>query len=153
VNEIDCTEARKKLKEYAAGTIREKEQVLLMELHISGCELCKRELLLWQEVMDKQRAVGAMQAGMPEDLRGRVKYRIDKSAREAAVPPVVNRMKAMAGLFSSARGRLVILSALIFGALIFILQNAYAGKSFLTPLLFGFGFFVLLLLVIFKNKK
>jgi hypothetical protein len=145
---MECAEIRKKLKEYANDEINSKEDLLKMETHIGRCEVCKRELLLWQEVMDKQRAVGGMQAGMPKELKDRIKYKMAGNQKHAAMAPMAKKFKALAG-----KGTLIAVFVLICIVLIFILRSSNLKHSIIGPILIFSGFAILFLLVLFRGPK
>jgi anti-sigma factor RsiW len=150
---MECIEARKKLKEYVKDEIQNVEERLQVEAHVKDCPVCKRELLMWQEVAEKQRSVGRMQAGMPKELKDRLRYRMVKAEKEAAVPQVIKRMQAMSGLLGPGKGRLIMIMCMVFAALIFILKTTNGNKGILAPALILFGFAVLFAIMLFKGKK
>jgi anti-sigma factor RsiW len=150
---MECIEARKKLKEYVNDEIINNEERLQIEAHVKDCPVCQREMLMWQEVMDKQRAVSRMQAGMSKELKDRLKYRMVKAEKEAAVPQIIKRMKAISGIWGPGKGRLIMLVCMIFAALIFILKTTNGNKGILAPALILFGFSILFYLMLFKGKK
>jgi anti-sigma factor RsiW len=153
---MECAEVRKKLKEYANDEIRDKSGRAAIESHVASCPVCKRELLMWQEVMDKQRAVKEMQSNMPKELKDRVKYRMDKSAKSSGVPPVLKKIKAFDKIWNTPNGMLIIGSAVILAPAIIIMvlfRNMHPEKSLLAPILVLFGFTVMFAILIFKRKK
>lgn len=147
---MECSEARKKLKEYAVDAIKNRDEIYAIEAHVSGCEVCKRELLLWQEVTEKRAAIKKMQAKMPVALSDRIKYRMLKNDKQADMPPMLKKL----GLFAGNKGVMIVTLALIMGALVFIIMNApsFYQKLF-GPVLIFCGFAVLFLLVLFRGKR
>jgi len=146
---MECIQARKIMKEYAADEILSNAERLEIEAHISGCPVCKRELLLWQEVLDKQRAIGRMQAGMPRQLKDRIKYRMTKNQNQANLPQLVKKIQS----FTKRKGTLITLFVLICVALIFIFRTVNFKSAILGPILFFSGFAIIFLLLLFKGKS
>ena len=105
---MECGEARKKLKDYAAGAMPGKEERASLEAHVALCPVCKKELLLWQDVLDRQAAVRGLQRNLPEELRQRLKYRAAILQKVAMQPPLMNRLKAISRMWESPTGRLLI---------------------------------------------
>lgn len=145
---MECAKTRKLLKEYANDEISDKEERREMETHISGCPVCKRELLLWQEVMDKQRAVGRMQAGMPKELKDRIKHRMTNNQKAVTVSPVVKKLQALSG-----KASLITLFVLICVALLFLTHYMRFKGTIIGPILIFSGFAVLFLLLLFRGPK
>ena len=75
---MDHGETRAKLKEYAEDRITDKTVEDEMAVHIETCEICKRELLLWQEVAEKRKANERFASYIPKTFRERVSYRMNK---------------------------------------------------------------------------
>jgi hypothetical protein len=57
---MEHNEVRKLLKDYAKGNIFDPLLREAMEAHIEKCQLCMRELALWQDVLDKQKLLSNM---------------------------------------------------------------------------------------------
>lgn len=147
---MECSEARKKLKDYACGLINDRDEILAIETHVSGCEVCKRELLLWQDVTEKRVAIGKMQAKIPVELRDRIKYRMIKNQKQPAMPPMLKKL----GSFAGGRGVMIVTMVLIMGALVFIIMKAPSySKQLFGPILIFAGFAIMFLLILFRGKK
>ncbi len=153
---MECAEVRKKLKEYANNEIGEKYARAAMERHIQGCPVCKRELLMWQEVIDRQRAVKGLQSKMPKELKDRIKYRMDKSAKSSRVPAALKKLQAMGNIWNSPLGIVIMgITALVAPVIVIMVlfRTMHPGKSMLAPLLVVFGFAVVFIVMIVKSKK
>jgi hypothetical protein len=153
---MECAEVRKKLKEYANDEISGKAERAAMEGHISGCPVCKRELHMWQEVMDKQNVVKEMQSSLPKELKDRIKYRMGKSGNPLNAPPVLKKMKGLNNIWNSTLGMVMmaILAVIVPVVVIMILFRAmHPGASMLAPIMVVFGFAVIFIVLIFKSKK
>jgi anti-sigma factor RsiW len=146
---MECSRVRKKLKEYANDEITNTDERLLMEEHVAGCPVCKRELLLWQEVMDRQRAVRGMQSKMPKELKDRIKYRMQKLQKGPGAPPLLKKMSA----FTGKKGSLIIMFILICAALLSIFHFGYFKSRIVVPMLVFFGFAILFWLMLFRGNK
>lgn len=146
---MDCSEARKKLKDYAVDKITEKAERLAVEEHVSGCAVCKRELLLWQGVTEKQVAVSKMQARLPAALKDRIKYRMQKNQKPSEMPATIKKIQSFAG----GKGSLIVFFILVCAALIFIFRNSGFKSTILGPILVFTGFGILFLLLLFRGPK
>ena len=150
---MECRAARKKLKEYASNQIHEESELLAMDKHIESCFVCKRELLLWQEVVSKQIETQRLASYVDGDFRSRVKYRMAKINSDMSLPPAVRRIMSIQKIFSSTTGRLVLqLIVLLFGLLylIFVLKK---GANIFSLFFIMLGFGMLFFLVLKKKKK
>lgn len=152
---MECIEVRKKLKEYAADEIRDKTLVKEMEEHIAGCPICKQELFMWQEVLEKQRAVIGMQAVVvSKELKDRIKYRMSQSEKASKLPAFLRVKRAPGGFWNSILGMIIQLGfvlacGVIFGLFVFKRH----GHNMIAMLLVFFGFAVLSGLMIMKGRK
>ena len=146
---MECFDARKKLKEYATDRIGSEAERLEMEAHINGCPVCKRELMMWQDLTEKQAAISRLQARLPVELKDRIKYRMQKNSKQPGVPPIVKQMHWLGG-----KGGMVIMLVLISVGLIYVLRGAAGFKhsGFVAVLIF-FGFAILFLLLLFRKQK
>lgn len=104
---MECSESRKKLKNYAAGEIRNNPEKKEIEAHITGCPVCKRELLMWQDVLDRQKALGA-----ETDIAGSsLKDKVDRINRDMEIdshlPPAIRRIRTLARGLKTGKGRLI----------------------------------------------
>ena len=150
---MECKEVRKKLKEYAASQIYDVETLREMELHIETCEICKRELYLWQDVVAKQRETHRLASYLDGDFRTRVKYRMAKINSDMSLPPAARRILAIRKAFSSVTGRLVFqLTLLLLGVLYFVLVLK-KGANLFSVFFIVLGFGTLFFLVLKKKKK
>jgi anti-sigma factor RsiW len=149
---MEHKEVRSKLKEYAADELRDKGTMDEMSVHIETCEICKRELFLWQEVMAKQIETRKLAQYLPEKFRDRVKYRMAQLDKEKNLPPAVMRIRAMQKMLTSTTGKLVVqISILLLGFLFFLLvMKKGANPISLVFLIIGFGSLFFLAL---KKKK
>jgi len=149
---MECKEVRKKLKEYASNEIYSEETLEEMEVHISTCIICKRELLLWQEVVSKQKETARLASYLDKDFRTRVKYRLAKIDSDRGLPPAARRIMALQKAFGSVTGRLVLqLVILLVGVLYFVLVMK-KGANLLSVFFIVVGFGTLIFML-FKKKK
>ena len=146
---MECADVRKRLKEYAGGAIQDPGERLRMEEHIKTCPVCKRELLMWQEVLDKQRVVSRMQSGLPKELKDRIKYRMAKNLKQPDLPPSIKKIQS----FAKGRGALIIVYLLTCAALLFLSRTVKFKNPVLEPMLFFTGFAILFLLLLFKDNN
>jgi len=149
---LDCAECRKKLKEYAEGVIEPKLAAGIEE-HVEKCPICKKELLLWQDVMDKQAAIRGLQRTLPSELRERLKYRAKLLEKEMTGPPVAGRLKAFSTAWGSPKVRLILHIFFLMAVMLFSLWVLRGGKNILATVLVIFGFAVVFIVMIFKRVK
>jgi len=142
---MECEKVRKKLKQYASDEITDPLEKEGMEAHITGCPVCKRELLMWQEVLDRQKMI---RETMPNSFSERVKKRAKNMNAHAQLPPIVRRMQAVSGFISSPKGcllmQIIIVMLGFLGIFTFVHRDTGVIFSVLVVLAFGSLFFLLL---------
>ncbi|MEI7542664.1 MAG: hypothetical protein WCJ94_05380 [bacterium] len=149
---MECKEVRKKLKEYASHEIHVEEELLAMDKHIETCLICKRELLLWQDVMSKQKENQRLNSLLEGGFRSRVKYRMGKINSDSALPPAARRILSMQKAFTSVTGRLVMQIALLLLGVLYLVFILKKGANIISLALIIIGFGTLFFLVIKKKK-
>lgn len=149
---MEHKEVRAKLKEYAADEIKSRETMDEMALHIETCEICKRELLLWQEVFSKRMETQRLQQYLPVKFRDRVKYRMAQLEKEKNLPPAVMRMRALQKAFTSTTGRLIVQVSILLLGFIWFLFVMKKGVNPLSLIFMIIGFGALFFLVLKKKK-
>ncbi|MBP7791545.1 MAG: zf-HC2 domain-containing protein [Candidatus Goldbacteria bacterium] len=152
MNKMECQIARKKLKDYVKGNIINPDEKKELEEHIKNCAVCKRELYLWQEVINKQKEISDMQDNLPQDLRDRIKYRVKQSQREASLPPAARKLHSMGKIWSSTKARLIVEILIVLISLVVLFKYMHGGKNLLVPFLILFGFIVLFTIML-KGRK
>ena len=149
---MECKAVRKKLKEYVNHQILDENELLSMENHIETCLVCKRELLLWQEVTAKQQETGRLASYLDGDFRTRVKYRMAKINSDMTLPPAARRIMSMRKAFTSVTGRLILqIILLLIGVLYFVLVLK-KGANLFSVFFIALGFGTLFFLVLRKKK-
>jgi hypothetical protein len=111
---MEHDEVRKKLKDYAKGNIYDHLQKEAMEAHIEKCQLCMRELALWQDVLDKQKLLSNMRysSGLAERIR-KVNKDID---RDVTMSAAAKRFGYMTRAMRSPGGfTIIVISAVLLG--------------------------------------
>lgn len=146
---MECAEARKKLREYVSEEISDEKLRFEIEAHAAGCAVCKQEIYMWQEVLDRQTAVAKMQDKLPKELKDRIKYRMARNQKDPNMPPQLKRIQA----FMAGRGTLIVLFLLICAALIYIFIFAKLKSGIVGPMLIFSGFAILFLLMLFRGNK
>jgi anti-sigma factor ChrR (cupin superfamily) len=141
---MECAEARKKLKAYAEDGLPADESQQVAG-HVETCPVCKKELLLWQQVTEKKTAIKKMQARLPKEMKDRIKYR---NASDPDLPPLAKKMR----MFNN-KGMLITVLVMICGALFFVTRFAPMANRFLSPILIFSGFAILFLLFLFRKPK
>jgi anti-sigma factor RsiW len=149
---MDHKQARTRLKEYALGEIADKEQEKEMTLHIEKCEICKRELLLWQELIDKQMVNERLASYIPKEFRDRVSYRMNKINSDRDLPPIVRRIHAMQRAMSSVTGKLIVQVLILLAALIYLIMVKRHGLNFIAFVFMAIGFIVIFIVLLRKKK-
>jgi anti-sigma factor RsiW len=153
---MECMDVRKKLKDYVKDEITDKSTKLEMEEHINTCPICKKELLMWQDVIDRQRGAGGKQAaGMPKELMDRIRYRTARAEKISKLPAFFRIKRAPGGFWNSMLGMIIqiafiLVSGIIFGLLLGIKRH---GHGIVVPLLVLFGFTILFILMLIKGRK
>jgi len=149
---MECIYARKKLKDYVKGNIVDVEEKKQLEEHIKDCPVCKRELYMWQDVIEKQKVISNLQNNLSSDIRSRIKYRLHQSQKEASLPVAIHKLRAIGKIWSSTKGRLIIEIIIILASLIILFKYLHGGKSLLVPFLILFGF-ITLFFIMLKGRK
>jgi hypothetical protein len=149
---MECNTARRKLKDYAKGNITDINEKHELEEHIKDCAICKRELYLWQDVIEKQKVLSEMQINMPSDIRSRIKYRLNNLEKEQSLPPAVHKLRAIGKIWSGKKGRLIIEILIILASLVVLFKHMHGGKGLLVPFLIIFGFLVLFIIMLKGSK-
>jgi anti-sigma factor RsiW len=150
---MECREVRKKLKEYASDVIYDEEILQEMELHIETCQVCKRELLLWQDVVAKQKENSKLASYLDGDFRTRVKYRMAKIESDRNMPPAARRIMALQKAFRSVTGRLVFQLVLLLIGVLYFLLVMRKGANLFSVFFIVLGFGTLIFLLFQKKKK
>ena len=149
---MDHKMVRAKLKEYALGEIDNKKKENEMTMHIEKCEICKRELLLWQELIDKQMVNERLASYIPKEFRDRVSYRMNKINSDSDLPPIVRRIHAMQKAMSSITGRLVVQVLILLAALIYLIMLKSHGLNIFAFVFMAIGFIVIFFVLLRKKK-
>lgn len=149
---MECNVARKKLKDFAKGDIIDMEEKKELEEHIKDCAICKRELYMWQEVVEKQRVISNLQSNLSPSLRSRIKYRLNQMQNEEVLPPSIHKLRAIERIWSGTKGRLIIEILIILSSLIILFKYMHGGKNLIVPFLILFGF-VVLIVIMLKGRK
>ena len=147
---MECDKCRKKLREYAENSIKDEFIVKEMEGHIKDCPVCKRELLMWQDVLERQRAVKKI---MPRELKDRVKTRMKSYNTDPQLPRVVRQLQSFNRMLTSPKGCLVVQIFLVLAGFMFyffILRKD--DTNIVMPVLIGVSFIAMIFLI-FKKKK
>jgi len=122
---MECKEARKKLNDYSKGYITDTAELNGLEAHIKKCELCKRELAMWQDVNDRQHGLEG----------GRVSSRLAEKAqqisgemeKDVSMAPGAKRMDYVSNTLKSPVAMIVwTITCVIFGLailLMFVKEN------------------------------
>ncbi len=123
-----------------------------MEEHISGCPVCKKELLLWQELNDKRQQLQEMQKNLDPDSLSRIKYRLSSLDKDPEYPPVVRRLKRANSMFSMIMRRMTGTVIILLGA-VFIYKALAGGFKPVTIMLIAFAFLVFIALYLRSSIK
>jgi len=147
---MECQKTRKKLKEFAAGEINDPLERSSMEAHINECPVCKKELFLWQDVIDKQKKIQGMKAG--GTFRERVDKRMKSARNEMSLPPLARKFRALSMMWTGHRSKLLLQAILLVVMFIFLYITLQRGTSIIVPILIVTGFGSLFMLML-KSKK
>jgi len=151
---VECADARKQLKEYTLGDIPSGPAREQLENHIEGCAVCRKELLLWQDVMDRQVAIRGMQRTLPAELRERLKYRAKISEKEKQFAEAGGgKIKALAAAWASPKFRLLVQIFFLMAVMIFALFVLRGSKNLAAPAMVIGGFAVVFSIMILKRLK
>ncbi|MCX8093481.1 MAG: hypothetical protein N3E50_04870 [Candidatus Goldbacteria bacterium] len=150
---MECNIVRKKLKDYVQNYITDIKEKNMLEEHIKNCAICKRELYLWQEVLEKQKIISNLQSNLSSDIRNRIKYRMTQIEKNKSLPPIVYRLQSIGKIWTSTKGRLIIQILIILVSLIVLVKYMYGGKNLLVPFLILFGFIVLFIIMLKGSKE
>lgn len=147
---IECQFVRKKLKDYASNNITEPDLIKKIENHIEDCVVCRRELLLWQDVLQKQEILKKMNTST-DDFRNRIKERMKSLETKSDLSRLVRQMNVLNTFFTSPKGCLITQILILTVGFLFIMLFLKKEINFLFIMFFllslGAMFFLLL-----KNK-
>jgi len=117
---MEHSDVRKKLNDYSKGFITNKTEETEIEAHIKKCELCRRELAMWQDVNDRQHGLDG----------GRVSSRLAEKAQQISgemekdvnMAPGAKRMGYVANTLKSPVAMIVwTITCVIFGLAIMLM--------------------------------
>ncbi|MCE5301306.1 MAG: hypothetical protein LLG37_10615 [Spirochaetia bacterium] len=145
---MECKQVRKKLKDYATDEIGDKGIIQEMEDHIGSCQVCMRELLLWQDVTEKQRALNRMSGGLSD----RMDKRMRETNRNIHLPPIMRRVEAMRMFSMSPVVKIIVQVLLLAAALLLMYAATRNGINIFAVILFGIGFMTVIAMM-FRKKK
>lgn len=129
----------------------DEKELLAMDEHIGSCPVCKRELMMWQDVVAKQIETQNLSSHLDGDFRSRVKYRMNKITSDLSLPPAARRILSIQKLFASAKGRLVIQIIVLLLGLLFFMIFIRKGTNMLSVFFILLGFAALLTLILKKK--
>lgn len=117
---MECKEARKKLNDYSKGYITDTAEINSLESHIKKCELCRRELAMWQDVNDRQHGLEG----------GRVSSRLAEKAHQISgemekdvnMAPAAKRMGYVANTLKSPVAMIIGIITCVFLGLAILLM-------------------------------
>jgi len=144
---VECQFVRKKLRDYAANNITDTDLIKKIENHIEKCIICRRELLLWQDVLQKQEILKKMNVPM-DNFRDRIKERMKSLEKNPEMPRLLKQMNALNLFLTSPKGCLITQLLILTASFLFIMLFFKKGVSFLFILFFllslGAMFYLLL---------
>lgn len=146
---MECYKCRKNLREYAAGEIHDKLLLKEMEEHINECYICKKELLMWQELIEKQKVLGKMRTGM--DLKDRLRMRMNAADSDMHLPMPMRHLKNISRAWRSNTGRLVLQVSIVLAGFIWVLAIKKYGVNVPALIFVLIGFFVMIFLMLKKR--
>ena len=148
---MECKDYRKKLQGYAEDKIEDEFLKKDLEEHVKSCAVCKKELLMWQEVIEKRKAVSKM---MPKgDIHDRVKRRMKNMNTDPQLPRIVMQMQAVGRFMSNPKGCMMIQLLLVLGGFMFYFFFIRRDDTnILVPILFSIAFIAMVFLI-FKKWK
>ncbi|GEM_PF-1410937 len=126
---IECDKIRKKLKDYAADDIKDELLIKKIEEHLEKCIICKRELLLWQDVLEKQKIIRNI--NLSNDFKDRIKKRIKSLESGPEVPRVVRQVNAINTFLTSPKGCLLTQIFIITAGFLFVILFLYKETNIL----------------------
>ncbi len=150
---MEHKDVRAKLKEYTVDEL-DKDTMREMEIHIETCVICKKELLLWQEVIAKQKENARIRQFIPSGtFRERINYRMNRMESEKNLPPLIMRMKAIERALTSTTGRMIIQMSVLLLGFLWLLFVVKKGTSLLSLFFLMIGFGALFFLILKRKKK
>ncbi len=126
---IECNKIRKKLKDYATDDIKDELLIKEIEEHLEKCIICKRELLLWQDVLEKQKIIKNI--NLNENFTDRIKKRIKSLESGPEVPRLVRQVNAINTFLVSPKGCLLTQIFIITAGFLFVILFLYKGTNIL----------------------
>ncbi|HDQ25740.1 MAG TPA: hypothetical protein ENN43_03220 [bacterium] len=146
-----CEDARKMLKDYSKG-FTEEEDLGPLEEHIKGCDICKRELMLWQDLGQKNRKLSSMKAGMPKELSEKVRARAKKAHSDAHLPPMARKINRIQSSLGSRRGMMLMQIVIFLGVLVFLYIFTHRD-SIVVPFFMVVAIILLIAVILKKPHK
>ncbi|MEI7640528.1 MAG: hypothetical protein WCJ46_03340 [bacterium] len=146
---MECAESRKKMKLYAAKEIKEPAVIADMEAHIEKCYICKKELMLWQEVLGRQTALKELRE--KTEFKDRIKAQMKKNDINPQLPPGVRGIDAVSRVWKNKTGKLVIQVSLVLLGVIWVALISKYGIN-IPALIFALIGFGALIYIMIKNK-
>jgi hypothetical protein len=144
---VECQFVRKKLRDYAANNITDTDLIKKIENHIEKCIICRRELLLWQDVLQKQEILKKMNVPM-DNFKDRIKERMKSLEKNPEMPRLLKQTNTLNLFLTSPKGCLITQLLILTASFLFIMLFFKKGVSFLFILFFllslGAMFYLLL---------
>ncbi len=145
---LKCGNIRKKLKDYALGQIEDEIFKKEIEEHLEKCIICKRELLLWQDVLEKQKLLKNIT--LNKSFKERIEKRIKSLENGPEVPRLVRQINAINTFLTSPKGCLLTQILIITAGFLFVLLFLHKGTNFLFVFLVLIAAFSMIFLLFKK---
>jgi len=155
---MECKESRKRLKDYAAGGIKDELLKKEMEEHIDGCYICKKELSMWDEDLDRKKLLQELNKNLsPQNFRIRVGLRMASVDRDPNLAPYVKQLRKFSVLKIKAAKNVsiydIIIAFILIPSLVFSVLIVFIKHTAIPFLFILFSILILFLLSLRQRLK
>ena len=133
---MEHQKARKKLNDYSKGFIAGKEEESEIEGHLKMCEICRRELAMWQDVNERQKGLDS--GKQDARLAAKIKEINREREKDVNMSPAAKRLNYVANTLKSPAAMIIgTITCVIFGLALLLM----VVKKEVSPL---FHFFMII---------
>jgi len=125
---MECKEVRKNLENYASGKIKDNNLLIAMENHINTCYICKKELSMWNDVLDSQKSLANLNANLPIEFKDRIKKRMSSLGRDPYLPLFIKQIKKINNSWSNTAGMLIFKTILAIIGIFWLVYSFMKGN-------------------------
>lgn len=102
---MEHAEARKKLNDYSKGIIAGTAEETEIETHLKTCEICRRELAMWQDVNERQKNLDS--GRQDARLAAKIKEINREREKDVSMSPAAKRLNYVANTLKSPAAMII----------------------------------------------